>query len=163
MSEKIYISGCIRVGKATDFKNGKPITSSPTNPSTTVVPPKTEKKIIRADTNAEFLNKRFGTHYKQWYKSTWQESPNRIVWMVRFYGETGGWINRFTDETHNRIVEKYVGKKPIELPPYSHRIRIVVAIEERDVPRRYTIEGVYQFDAKASTLTRRYYNKISDF
>ena len=153
----------IKVGEATNCVNGKMVGITRSQPP---VSSKITGKVIRADTHAEFINKMFGKSYINIFKSTWQYTDRCIVWMVRFYGKTEAWINRFTDKTHTRIVEYYESneseKEKIDFPPLSHRIRIAVAIEERGVPRRYTVEGVFEFDEKASTRTKRYYNKISD-
>lgn len=127
------------------------------------------KKIIRADTNAEFLNKIFGTNYRQWYKSVWKESPNRLVWMVRFYDSApagkatgnGVWENRWCDKEHMRCREEYKGSGIPNEPETDYRI--VVSIEERNVPRRYTIEGVYKWDKTKGDLYIRYYDKVENF
>ena len=90
--------------------------------------------IFYADTHADFLNKAFGTNYRQWMKSVWKYDDNAIVWMVRFDKKNrNGWTNRFIGE--NELLEenlvltrtKYDGAPLREL--LSLR-RIVIAIDE---------------------------------
>lgn len=123
--------------------------------------------IFYADTHADFLNKAFGTNYRQWMKSVWKYDDNAIVWMVRFDKETrDGWRNSFINE--NELLEenliltrtKYDGAPLREL--LSLR-RIVIAIDESGYRRRYIFKGVFTLNLKRENTTlRHYFIKISD-
>ena len=86
-------------------------------------------KTYQLDTHAKFLNKVFGTNYIDWMQSTWNYSPNILVWMVRFYGITGDWKNRYDG---NKITEEYVGTtglwngKPITEPDEDYKIAVSI-------------------------------------
>ena len=98
-------------------------------------------KTVLARTHAEFLNKTFGTNYKQWMKTTWKYSESVSVWMVRFYGEHSEFRNRFLDGGET-IHEEYVGNQPEQFP---YGMRVVVSIEERSGYRQYQIKGLFRF------------------
>ena len=114
--------------------------------------------IVRADTHAEFLNKTFKTRYKQWYKTVWSYAPNILVWMVRFYEETQGWKNRFANE--NTIIEEYIGRDKTKVHEPETDYKLVVAIEERNVKRRYEIKGLFFYCKNESTRFRRIYRRV---
>ena len=119
-----------------------------------------QNKIIRANTHAEFLNTVFGTNYKRWMKCVWNYSPDIIVWMVKFYGEIWGWQNRFVDE--DTIVETCINPLQQDTSIPREAYRIVVAIEERGVPRRYEIKGLFRFCKEESTWSRRVHKRVKD-
>ncbi|MBQ8394181.1 MAG: hypothetical protein IJX49_01230 [Clostridia bacterium] len=117
-------------------------------------------KVFRADTHAEFLNKVFGTNYKAWMKCVWYYSPDIEVWMVRFYGETAGWENRFLND--DTILEVYKGKNISKIGKAGTPYKIPVAIEDDFCPRRYQIMGLFRYCDEESTLTRRIYRRVKD-
>lgn len=59
--------------------------------------------------NAQFLNKNFGTNYKAWMRCGWKYDDNILVWMVNINGTiSAGWKNIITNE--NTVHEIYVGE-----------------------------------------------------
>ena len=125
------------------------------------------KKVIGAKTNAEFLNKIFGTNYKQWYKSVWRYSHDCLVWMVPFDEKTpagieldGLWENVWTNEP-KEVLEMYKGKG-IPAPPKT-KYRIVVEKTKNDNGKRvYVIHGKYEWDRTKGDSRNRYYKRIAD-
>ena len=109
---------------------------------------RTYPEVVYARTNAEFLNKRFGTNYKAWMKCGWKYDDDTIVWMVPFDGkERYGWRNRIVDA--DTVREDYVGAESLKLDGHKYireRRRIVVKKEEG----RYTILGLYRYDSQNS-------------
>ncbi len=108
-------------------------------------------------TNAEFLNKNFGTHYYCWMRCTWEYSRTLKVWMVEFDGRVRyGWKNEIDG---NRVIEHFVGNEMI--PPhrsFTETYRLVV-----NKTRGYAILGVYKYDKQTSDLyTRRIWVKVAD-
>ena len=108
------------------------------------------EKIVHARTNAEFLNKAFGTHYQAWMKSRWEYDADTWVWMVRFDGRARQeWKNRVINE--NEIWEEYVGR---EAPTYTavpeKKYRIVVEIIDGYSDRAYRIWGKFRYDFSKS-------------
>ena len=123
---------------------------------------KTYPEVVYARTNAEFLNKRFGTSYKAWMKCGWKYDDDTIVWMVPLDGvERYGWRNRIVDS--NTVREDYVGLEEFRLIGHRHineYQRIVVQKEQG----RYTILGLYRYDFKNSDeRIRRIWVKVCDF
>ena len=119
-------------------------------------------KVVYARTNAEFLNKTFGTNYKGWMKCGWDYKKDTVVWMVEFDGQVRqGWRNTIVDR--NTVREDYVGKEADKLP--SHRIlwgkRRIVVKKEREFGR-YIIYGTYRYDFENSQNNARIWLKISD-
>ena len=111
-------------------------------------------------TNAEFLNKNFGTHYYRWMKCTWEYSSTLKVWMVEFDGRVRyGWKNEIDG---NRVIEHFV-ESPGRIMIPSHRsftetYRLVV-----NKTRGYAILGVYKYDKQNSYLpNRRIWVKVAD-
>ncbi len=119
---------------------------------------KGNNKIIRADTHAEFLNKVFDTNYQKWYKCGWQYNRDTIVWMVRFYGITFSWKNRFIDA--DTICEEYVGKGKIPPVGFNAKKRIAVSIEDRGVARRYEIKGLFELVQEESGEKFHIYKRV---
>ncbi len=103
-------------------------------------------------TNAEFLNRNFGTNYKAWMKCGWNYSEDILVWMVNFNGSiSSGWENRVTDE--NTIVEIYVGKPSEQMESYksvNEKYRFAV-----DKSKGYKVLGLYKFDTLNSIESKR--------
>ena len=111
------------------------------------------KKIVYARTNAEFLNKTFGTSYKAYMRGRWEYDEETWVWMIRLDNRIrDGWHNRIISE--NEIWEEYLGN---ETPTYrgerERKYRIVVSIVENGTfGREYHILGRYRYDAEKSKL-----------
>ncbi len=119
-------------------------------------------KIIIAKTNADFLNKEYGTDYKAFMRSRWNYSDNTWVWMVRFDGNIrDGWRNRIISE--DEIWEEYVDAG---MPTYAgdneRKFRIVVSIVDGARGREYRILGRYAFDFENSTNRRHIFKKVSE-
>ena len=119
-------------------------------------------KIVYARTNAEFLNKTFGTNYNRWMKCGWNYDESTVVWMVEFDDKVRqGWRNTIVDR--NTVREDYVGKEVDKLP--SHRVlwgkRRIVVKKEREFGR-YIIYGTYRYDFEKSENNARVWVKISD-
>lgn len=112
--------------------------------------------------HADFLNKKFGTNYKGYQRSSWEYNINTIVWMVHIDGSVHrGWSNTVSADG-NRILEDYVGDPQEQLLNHRtvvHDYRIAV-----DVSKNYKILGVYKID-RASSDERfcRKWNKVRDF
>ena len=120
------------------------------------------QQIVYANTNAEFLNKVFGTNYKAWMRGRWEYSKDTWVWMIRLDGKCRqNWRNRIINE--NEIWEEYIGT---ETPTYRHeperKYRIVVGIEKGNLGREYHILGKYRYDAEKSTIGRNVLIKVCD-
>lgn len=110
-------------------------------------------------TNAEFLNKNFGTNYKAWMKCTWAYD-DILVWMVRFDKTvSAGWQNIIVDE--NTVKEIYV--KSIEKQLETHKsvdvkYRLIV-----DKAQNYKILGVYEYDTlNSNERTHRIWKKVAN-
>ena len=119
-------------------------------------------EVVYARTNAEFLNKRFGTKYKAWMKCGWKYDSDTIVWMIPFDGkERCGWRNRIVDA--DTVREDYVGEKSLMLDGHRHineYHRIVVKKEAE----RFVILGLYRYDFENSDeRIRRIWIKEKDF
>lgn len=118
--------------------------------------------IVTARTHAEFLNKVFGTHYKQWMKSTWEYAKDTIVWMVRFYGEHSGYQNRLLGD--GRIIEVYTEEDwdRIMHDPryYKHPYRLAVSVEERLEIRQYRVLGLYKIDYDDAVERKVYFDPV---
>jgi len=108
-------------------------------------------------TNAEFLNKNFGTHYSYWKPCTWEYSSTLKVWMVEFDGRVRyGWKNEIDG---NRVIEHFVGKKMLpNHQSFTETYRLVV-----NKTKGHAILGVYKYDKQNSDLlTRRIWVKVAD-
>ena len=119
-------------------------------------------EVVYARTNAEFLNKRFGTNYKGWMKCGWNYDSDTIVWMVPFDGvERYGWRNRIVDA--NTVREDYVGLESLKLEGHK-RIKEHHRIVVKKDQGKYTILGLYSYDFDNSDeKIRRIWIKIRDF
>ena len=123
--------------------------------------------IFYADTHADFLNKAFGTNYRQWMKSVWKYDIDTIVWMVRFDKETrDGWRNSFINE--NELLEEnlILTRKKYDGAPLRELLslrRIVIAIDESGYRRKYIFKGVFVLnEERENTNLKHYFVKISD-
>lgn len=122
--------------------------------------------IIYAKTNADFLNKAFGTNYKAWMKSVWTYDNKSIVWMVKFDNKVrGGFKNIIISDTS--IAEENVDRKMIwDGNPIDSTLKykkIVMEIDDSGFSRKYIFRGVYKYNEKDSDpLSIRYYDKIAD-
>lgn len=107
-----------------------------------------KEEIVYARTNAEFLNKRFGTNYKQWMKSGWKYGDNTIVWMVYLDDIVRcGWKNTIVDK--NTVREDFVGTEQDRLPEHdgiSEPYRIIV----KKGNGIFQILGLYVYDKENS-------------
>jgi hypothetical protein len=120
------------------------------------------KKVVYANSNAEFLNQTYGTNYKAFMRGRYPLNRETWVWMIRLdYTNRWGWKNRIINE--NEIWEEYVGA---ETPTYTNeaerRYRIVVYIKDNPNGREYHILGKYAFDAARSKVGRNVLIKVSD-
>ncbi len=119
-----------------------------------------DQQIIYARTNAEFLNKVFGTNYSQWMRGRWYKDYDTMVWMIRLDGvERQGWINKRINDTI--IVEKFIGR---QAPSYTgereRKYRIVVNVIGDGSNRKYHILGTYRFRFDLSTPKEHVLEKI---
>ena len=117
-------------------------------------------EVVYATTNADFLNKRFGTNYKAWMKCTWPYNDNTAVWMLDFTGVgDAGWDNRIVDA--NTVREEYIGF-PMAIAPIKENRRIIVKKEKEF--GRYVILGLYRYDFENSHEPHlRIWKKVKDF
>ncbi len=118
------------------------------------------EKIVYASSNADFLNKVYGTRYKAFMRGRYPLDRDTWVWMIRLDNSVRqGWKNRIINE--NEIWEEYVG---IEQPTYKEarerKYRIVVSIEETFSGRAYHILGRYAYDFKNSKIGRNVLVKV---
>ena len=120
-------------------------------------------KIVHAGTNAEFLNKTFGTDYKAWMKCSWDYDRDTIVWMVELDNKVRkGWRNTIVDA--NTVREEYVGLESDKLDSHVslEKYRRIVVKKERRLGR-YVILGTYRYDFQnSSERNKRFWIKISD-
>ena len=128
---------------------------------------------IRARTNAEFLNKMFGTNYKQWYKSTYKHN-GVWVWMVEFNGlhhcnvsctYKEEWENRIISA--NKIFEYYHGTSFIRerkvIGVLEPHLRLAVERKGHGNDRVYIIHGLFAPNYEECEFPRkRIYKKVSD-
>ena len=120
------------------------------------------KNVVYANSNADFLNKVYGTNYKAFMRGRYPLDSQTWVWMIRLDGkERQGWRNRVINE--NEIWEEYVGK---EQPSYNateeRKYRIVVSIKDLPSRRAYHILGRYRFDTEKSKIGRNVLIKVSE-
>ena len=117
-------------------------------------------KIVYARTNAEFLNKEYGTCYKAWMKSRWEYDRNTWVWMVRFDGQIRqDWRNRRVNDSE--IWEEYVGNEP---PTYKDcfekKYRIVVEVKDMGAGRAYCVLGKFMYDPANSRSGKNVFVRV---
>ncbi len=122
-------------------------------------------EFIYAKTNADFLNKAFGTNYNKYMKGTWGFNSEWTVWMVRFNEVRRGWRNSFLPG--NRIMEENLAHHTTwdgqDIRTEIHKKKIVIQIIDGDFARKYIFRGKYEYDEKNSDpYSARYYNKVSD-
>ena len=122
---------------------------------------RTYPEVVYARTNAEFLNKRFGTNYKAWMKSRWEYDADTWVWMVHFDKKMRkDWRNCIVSD--NEIWEEYVGK---ETPTYKgdgKRFRIVVSVKDGCCGREYHILGMFKLDESKSFVGCHVLRRVED-
>ena len=112
-------------------------------------------------TNAEFLNKYFGTNYKQWMRCTYNVSKDTVVWMVNIDGSVAmGWSNVLLPDGKT-IEERFVWDLSRQIPPHRHidyNYRIVV-----DKSKNYKVLGFFKYDRENSDeRTYRDWHKVKD-
>ena len=122
-------------------------------------------EFIYARTNAEFLNKAFGTNYKGWQKSSWKYDEEWTVWMVRFNKENGGWTNTFISSTrikqYNILKRTEFEGKPIAKA--TTKKRLVFEIDDSGFSRKYIFRGKFVYDEENSDpVTAQYLDLFSD-
>lgn len=120
-------------------------------------------KIVYAKTHAEFLNKIYGTNYKNYMRGRWSYDYDTWVWMVRMDGAIrDGWVNKIINE--NEIHEEYVwAGEPGYTSDRERRYRIAVQII--DMPggmRVYNILGKYRYDFAESTYKKHVLKKVEE-
>ncbi len=121
-------------------------------------------EVVYATTNADFLNKRFGTNYKAWMQCGWNYDYDTIVWMLPFDGvKHWGWISRIVDT--NTVEERYVDSPLLKSPKHKeidkyHRI----VVKKEKTFGRYVILGLYRYDFENSCEPNlRIWKKEKDF
>ena len=116
--------------------------------------------VTYARTHAEFLNKKFGTDYKGWMRSTWQYGEWTVL-MVRFNKEDGGWKNIFLSD--NRFKEENLWNTDETYLRKVDKKKALFEIQEDGGQRKYIFRGKYVYDEKESNpLEVRYYDIVSD-
>ena len=119
--------------------------------------------VIYAETNADFLNKAFGTEYKKWMRCGWDYDEETIVWMVPFDNKIRqGWRNTIVDSCTVR--EDFVGREDEKLLEHKKlkNFRRIVVKKEQEYGR-YVILGLYTYDFEHSVEeNKRIWIKISD-
>ena len=120
-------------------------------------------KVVYARTNAEFLNKTFGTAYQAWMKCGWDYNKDTIVWMTELDNKVRqGWINTIVDA--NTVREEYVWQESDKLDSHKYlkNYRRIIVKKEKEYGR-YVILGTYRYDFQNSVeRNRRIWIKISD-
>ncbi len=110
-------------------------------------------------TNAEFLNKNFGTNYKAWMKSRWNYSKQLKVWMIILDGKVRrGWKNT----TNKDLVFEEFASLDEELLPEDYILeenyRLIV-----DKAQNYKILGVYKLERiNRNVLKNRIWIKVAN-
>ena len=122
-------------------------------------------EFIYAKTNADFLNKAFGTNYQGYQKSSWKYDGEWTVWMVEFNKAKNGWTNSFIN--NSRIKQaNLLRKKDFEGKPIEHsttKKRIVFEIDNSGALRKYIFRGMFVYDeANSDPVTDQYLDKVSD-
>lgn len=127
-------------------------------------------------TNADLLNRFFGTSFRQYMKCSYcklPDGPVRHMWFVSFNGEIhSGWKNVLSSDG-KKIVEEFLGDvKPSNVefnPAESVRAVFDKYLEdcygrrvESNGRRVYEFIGVFRYDKNESSAYRRVYKKIAD-
>lgn len=126
-----------------------------------MIEPRTTPRVIYASTNADFLNKVFGTNYKGWRRCGWDYDPNIIVWMTPLDDKVrNGWINSIINE--NTVQEDFVGNESDKLITHQ-RLKNYRRIIVKKESKRYVILGLFKYDFENSIeRNKRIWIKISD-
>lgn len=99
-------------------------------------------------TNAKFLNKYFGTNYRQWMRCTYKVSKDTVVWMVNIDGSVAkGWSNILSPDGKT-ITERFVWDLSEQIPTHrylDYNYRIVV-----DKSQNYKVLGFFKYDRENS-------------
>ena len=122
--------------------------------------------VFHAKTHVEFLNKYFGTNYKQWMKCCYNINSTYEVWMIRFNKFKDNWTNTYQgniikDENlnPNRV---FWDNKP--LPKTLYHKKLVFEIIDNNGSREYVFKGVYEYQQNESDPYKiRIYKKIADY
>ena len=104
---------------------------------------------ITARTNAEFLNKTFGTNYKLWLKSTYELDDSTTAWMIKIDGEKRQSFKNYFD--NENIVEESYEEKTRSLKP----VRMVFQVVEKGDSKTFIYLGNYTLDKEKSTKEKR--------
>ncbi len=124
--------------------------------------------IIRARTHADFLNDVLDVDYYRWGKCTYKikSEEDTFMWFIPFDGVKNdyGWTNYIAGDC---VVEEY--DNPNELFFGEHErtninvTRLIFNVKKGDWGRReYEFLGVYKFDFKSGTQSRRIWKRVSD-
>ena len=112
-------------------------------------------KQYYARTHADFLNRAFGTNYKQYPRSVWKNPDGVPIWIVHNDGKIrAGWKTYVYDD---KIIEEYVGSNPDKIKPVkkSEYVRIVAKVIDSRVtllPMYYVIAGLYSLSIEESSV-----------
>lgn len=122
-------------------------------------------EFIYAQTNADFLNKAFGTNYRGYQKSSWKYSDDWVVWMVEFNKVKNGWTNTFVNNSRikqdNLLRREEFEGQPINM--VTTKKRIVFEIDNSGYLRKYIFRGMFVYDEiNSNAITSQYLDKIAD-
>ena len=109
---------------------------------------------ITVRTNAEFLNKTFGTNYKLWLKSTYELDDSTTVWMIRIDGDKRNGFKNYFD--NGCIIEESLEEETRSLKP----IRMVFQILEKRDYKTFVYLGNYNIDSENSNKEKRVFKPI---
>ena len=130
-------------------------------------------EVVYAQTNAEFLNSKFGTDFKGFYKSGFPLSSNTLVWMIKIDGtvnldwqnnwvkEINGKFEIVTGSPHNKfdtILEQYFGNDNVDV---KHEYRIVAEKDFSKPVHKYFVHGRFKLDKSASTSKTHVWRKVN--
>lgn len=120
-------------------------------------------EIFNVKTRAEFLNKKFGTNYKQYMRCTWHGLTNATVWMVQMDGKTNslGFKNTLTNDT--TIVEEYLGNDSIKKEKFADTAcgtRLAVRIVKNRQYKQYEILGFFTYDESSDKHKKHTWRKV---
>ena len=109
---------------------------------------------ITVRTNAEFLNKVFGTNYKLWLKSTYELDDSTTVWMIRIDGEKRNSFKNYFD--NGCIIEESLEEETRSLKP----VRMVFQIIEKNKYKTFIYLGKYSLDNEKSNKEKRVFKQL---
>ena len=109
---------------------------------------------ITVRTNAEFLNKVFGTNYKLWLKSTYELDDSTTVWMIRIDGEKRNNFKNYFDNGY--IIEESLEEETRSLKP----IRMVFQIMGKKDYKTFVYLGKYTLDNGKSNKEKRVFKQL---